>query len=176
MTKLILSPGTRLGELLLLGRVRAGKKTPSYRKKQWSAKCSCGVTLTIPEWYLIRPGNPKRSCGHYEKTLKTLYNREYRIWTMIHQRCLFPTHVAYKHYGGRGIKIHPSFLSPDYGGDPDGLGFERWFKCVGPAPSLKHSIDRINVNEGYAPFQSDGVTPQLRWATSAEQAANKRVP
>lgn len=174
MTKLILSPGTRLGELLLLGRVRAGKSTPSYRKKQWSCKCSCGQTLTIPEWYLVRPGNPKRSCGHYEKTLKTTQNREYRIWTMIHQRCLFPQHTAYKHYGGRGIKIAYEFLSEAYGGNPDGKGFERFFACVGPAPSLQHSIDRIDVNGDYAPFQKDGVTPQLRWATAKEQAANKR--
>lgn len=173
MTKIHISAGTKLGELTILGRVRTGAKTPSYRKKSWRVQCSCGETLTIPEWYLTRPGNPKRSCGHYDKTLKTLYNREYRILTMIHQRCLFPTHVAYKHYGGRGIKIHPDFLFKQYGGRDD-LGFERFFKCVGPAPSLKHSIDRINVDEGYAPFQSDGVTPQLRWATSKEQAANKR--
>lgn len=172
--KLIPSPGTRLGELLLLGRVRAGRKDKSYQKKKWSCKCSCGVTFVVPEWYLVRPGNPKRSCGHYDKTLKTTQNREYRIWTMIHQRCLFESHVAYKHYGGRGIKIHPDFLSERYGGNPDGKGFERFFACVGPAPSLHHSIDRINVNEGYAPFQSDGKTPQLRWATAKEQAANKR--
>lgn len=94
----------------------------------------------------------------------------------MHQRCLFTSHVAYKHYGGRGIKIHYDFLSEAYGGNPDGLGFERFFKVVGPAPSLKHSIDRINVNEGYAEFQSDGKTPQLRWATAKEQAANKREP
>lgn len=173
-TKLLLSPGSRLGELLLVSRVRTSTNAKSYKKKQWRVECSCGVRLTVPEWYLVRPSNPKRSCGHYTKTSKTIYNREYRIWCMMHQRCLFPTHVAYKHYGRRGIKIHYDFLGPDYGGNPDGKGFDRFLACVGPAPSLKHSIDRINVNEGYAAFQSDGVTPQLRWATAVEQAANKR--
>lgn len=86
---------------------------------------------------------------------------------MIHQRCLFTTHVAYKHYGGRGIKIHPDFLSKDYGGNPDGKGFDRFLAHVGAAPSLKYSIDRIRVNEGYEPGN-------LRWATAKEQAANKR--
>ena len=95
---------------------------------------------------------------------------------MIHQRCLFPSHTAYKHYGGRGIKIHYDFLSEAYGGNPDGKGFERFFACVGAAPSLQHSIDRIDVNGDYAPFQSDGVTKQLRWATAKQQAANKRTP
>lgn len=93
---------------------------------------------------------------------------------MIHQRCLFANHVAYKYYGGRGIKIHPDFLSAAYGGNPDDKGFERFFACVGAAPSLGHSIDRIDVDGDYAPTQKDGVTPQLRWATAVEQAANKR--
>lgn len=176
MPKLILSPGTRLGELLLVARVRTGSKDKSYQKKKWRVQCSCGTRLTIPEWYLVRPGNPKRSCGHYTKTPKTVYNREYRILCMIHQRCLFPDHVAYKYYGGRGIKIHPDFLFPQHGGNPDDKAFDRFLACVGPAPSLAHSIDRIDVNGDYAPFQKDGVTPQLRWATAVEQAQNKRSP
>lgn len=163
-----LRPGTILGELTLRGRVRSGRNTPAYRKKSWRCECSCGQTLTIPEWYLTRPTGPKRHCGcKVVKTSKTLFNREYRIWCMMHQRCLFPTHVAYHLYGGRGIKIHPDFLSKDYGGNPDDGGFDRFLKEVGAAPSLGHSIDRIDNFKGYEPGN-------LRWATSKEQAANKR--
>lgn len=163
----ILSAGTRLGELTLIARVRTGDATPSYRKKSWRVQCSCGKRLTIPEWYMTRKASPKRSCGHYTKTSKTIYNREYRIWCMIHQRCLFPQHEAYKHYGGRGIKIHVTWLSASYGGHPDGLGFDRFLAHIGPAPSLKYSVDRINVNGNYEPGN-------VRWATAKEQAANKR--
>jgi len=172
--KLILSPGTRLGELLLVARVRTGSKAKSYQKKKWRVECSCGIRITIPEWYLVRPGNPKRSCGHYTKTNKTIYNREYRIWTMMHQRCLFSSHVAYKYYGGRGIKIHYDWLSQDYGGNPDGQGFERFLAFVGPAPSLGHSIDRVDVNGNYEPFHPITAKRQVKWSTAIEQAANKR--
>lgn len=165
--KVIFSPGTKLGELTLIGRVRSGRKTPVYRKKSWRCRCTCGVELTVPEWYLQRPGNPKRSCGHRDISLKTQYNREYRIWCMIHQRCLFSHHIAYKYYGGRGIKIHPDWLNKDYGGNPDDKGFQRFFEHVGPAPTLGHSIDRIEVNGNYEPGN-------IRWATAKEQAQNKR--
>lgn len=164
----ILSPGTRIGELKLIGRVRTGKYVSAIKKKSWRVECSCGTRFTLPEWYMTRPTNPRRHCGcKVIKTSKTIHNREYRIWCMIHQRCLFEHHIAFKHYGGRGITIHKDWRSPDYGGLPDGKGFDRFFEHIGAAPSLKHSVDRINVNGHYEPGN-------VRWATAKEQAANKR--
>ncbi len=171
----ILSPGTRLGEFKLVGKVRGGKKTPPYKKHSWRVECSCGTRLTLPEWYLVRPSGPKRHCGcKVIKTLKTIQNREYRIWCMMHQRCLFPQHQAYKDYGGRGIKICYDWLSPDYGGNPDGKGFDRFFEFIGQAPTIKHSIDRVDVNGNYEPYHPITKARQVRWATAVEQAANKR--
>lgn len=167
MTQPKLFPGTRLGELVLIGKVRVPDSAPSYKKKVWRCKCDCGNKLSIPEVYLLRSGNPKRSCGHKELSIKTKYNREYRIWCMMHQRCLFASHKFHKHYGGRGIKIHQDWLAPQHGGNPDDKGFERFITHIGPAPTIKHSVDRIDVNGNYEPGN-------VRWATSKEQAANKR--
>lgn len=38
---------------------------------------------------------------------------------------------------------------------------------MGPKPSPKHTIDRINVNKNYTPSN-------CRWADASEQAKNKR--
>lgn len=45
--------------------------------------------------------------------------------------------------------------------------FEAFFAHVGPAPSEKHSLDRINNDGDYEPGN-------VRWATAAEQRMNKR--
>jgi len=155
--------GAIVGEFKLLGRVRPNPKLHANLKIRWRVECSCGAKLTVPEFYMKRKGNPKTHCGCKDKTSKTIYNQEYRIWCMMHQRCYFPHHTAYKHYGGRGIKICDRW-NRDVSGDD---GFENFLADVGPRPSMKFSIDRINVDGDYAP-------DNVRWATAKEQAQNTR--
>lgn len=83
---------------------------------------------------------------------------EYRCWQQIKARCLNPEHRAYADYGGRGIGVHPAWVS----------SFETFLADVGSRPSPKHSLDRFPDNDGdYAPGN-------VRWATPTEQNNNKR--
>jgi len=73
------------------------------------------------------------------------------------QRCCDPEHVAYPNYGGRGITVHVSWIG----------SFESFFEHVGPRPSPKHSIDRIDNDGNYEPGN-------VRWATAKQQRRNTR--
>lgn len=74
-------------------------------------------------------------------------------------RCTNPKRHNYKHYGGRGVRVHPSWLGP--------RGFERFHRHVGDPPSAKHSLDRYPDKEG------DYKPGNVRWATQQEQCRNK---
>lgn len=101
------------------------------------------------------------------KKVKDPYKEKYgdgfkkllRLGASIKQRCTNPNNLAFPNYGGRGIFFKfPSVRS-----------FAEWVADnIGVKPSLEYSIDRIDNNAHYEPGN-------LRWATSIEQARNKRV-
>lgn len=83
---------------------------------------------------------------------------EHRAWVHMKQRCSNKKKREYEHYGGRGIKVHPGWQT----------SFLAFLRDVGPRPSVKHSLDRIDVNGDYEPGN-------VRWATQQEQKENTRV-
>lgn len=81
----------------------------------------------------------------------------YHCWIAIKARCLNPHHPEYRRYGGRGITICDRWIND----------FSAFLRDMGPKPSPKHSIDRVDVNGNYNPAN-------CRWATTHEQNANRR--
>lgn len=73
------------------------------------------------------------------------------------QRCRNPKSLVFKDYGGRGIKVCDEW-------DRDFLAF---FKDMGPRPSSKHTIDRIDNDKGYC-------KSNCRWVTQQDQNNNRR--
>ena len=130
--------------------------------------CDCG-NKSVVSGSNLRSGHIK-SCGclSSEKASKRMKisarkhgmfgTKVYGAWAAMKGRCENVNDKSYKNYGGRGIKVSKDWSS----------SFINFYKYIGDPPSPKHSLDRID-NDG------DYKKGNVRWATNALQARNKRT-
>lgn len=83
-------------------------------------------------------------------------SREWRLWSSMIRRCMYPSQASYHLYGGRGITVCDRWLT-----------FENFRKDMGPCPAGM-TLDRFpNQNGNYEPGNA-------RWADSRAQQRNRR--
>jgi hypothetical protein len=157
-------PGARFGYLTVIQRV----SVKGAQNSRWRVECDCGKRESVPAFYLLRPKWPKRSCGCITYADANPFPRERGIWWMMMRRCYHPDHVGYPYYGAKGVIVCPEW----HRDNPQ--GWANFIAFMGPAPSKDHTLDRVDPRGNYQPYQADGKTRQVRWATSEEQGRNKR--
>lgn len=158
-----IAAGTTCGRLTVLGFHEKGRGAD--RNSRYLCKCSCGRTKVVRGTHLRL--HRVLSCGCLLREMLTRRNRTslrthgmygtptYKSWVAMLSRC---RNSDKRGYGGRGIMVYRPWRD----------SFERFLRDVGPRPSLKHSLDRINNNSHYEPGN-------VRWATARQQATNRRT-
>ena len=118
--------------------------------------CECGRVREVFINHLL--SGRSQSCGcDPPKKHGAKGTRLYKIWTEVRQRCHNPRHIAFKRYGGRGIKV--------WRGWNNFVTFRNWAIANGYSDQL--TIDRKNNDRDYCPNN-------CRWSTPAQQCQNRR--
>lgn len=79
-------------------------------------------------------------------------NPAYECWRAMRRRCA----GTHPNYGGRGISVDVRWDS-----------FKSFVEDMGPRPTWKHTIERVNTDGNYEP-------DNCVWATRGEQSRNRR--
>lgn len=152
--------GRRFGNLVVLYYVGVSRHGGAI----WQVQCDCGVIKPM------RAGSLKAgstvSCGCFSRAQTTARltthglarHPLYNTWTHMMRRCSDRQHGNWKDYGGRGITVYDAWSDVAvFIADIEHL--------IGSRPPGM-TLDRIDNDGNYEPGN-------VRWATHAEQSANK---
>ena len=151
--------GARFGRLTVVA--RAPKTHP--KKAHWSCLCDCGRTSIV--WGSHLRSGLISSCGclrnemSLARTITHGLTRspEYSVWCGMKRRCYNKHDRRYMSYGGRGIRLCPTWEH----------SFETFIADMGQRPTPNHSIERIDVDGNYC-------KDNCAWIPLRNQAFNKR--
>lgn len=157
--------GSRFSRLVVVCPEAVGLKQPM---RSWLAVCDCGTHKIVPEVHLRAGSTQSCGCLRNERMKAVLgthgharrgrnRSREYGAWSKMTQRCTNPDDHRWGYYGGRGIKVCEAWLA----------SFEQFLADVGPKPTSKHSLGRLDNDGDYEPGN-------VRWETPLQQARNRR--
>lgn len=119
--------------------------------KKWHKK-NRDRLLPLQREYVKKTGNIHQKQWHEAHPV-------YHCYDGMRKRCYSPKHPGYKWYGGRGITICDRWLGKD--------GYANFEADMGPRPSLKHTVERLNNEKGYEP-------KNCIWATMKAQSNHRR--
>lgn len=134
----------------------------SSRIRRFDCICDCGTQRAVLLTSLNNGASTSCGCtilkvkhGYARRGSKT---REYIVWRNMISRCHDSSNKNYKYYGGRGIYVCQSWRA-DFG---------QFMRDMGPRPTEKHKLERIDNSSGYS-------ATNCRWATHREQMRNTRA-
>ena len=169
--------------------VRWASKSEQVNNKTSSVKVTAfGETKTVAQWaesvgmrqillwtrIKVHGWSPEKAISEPLRNKHVLpeSNRMLVVHRAMVYRCCCPKSKAYPRYGGRGITVCKRWRDDKHAFVSD----------MGPKPTPKHSIDRIDNDKGYWCGKTEcpecgplGRVGNCRWATSKEQVRNRSI-